>query len=68
MARGGQLLLCPGGGQATGNRAEMNNGVLAKDPGEDERAALDALAGQDRRQQGLSPRGSGLELMEPNFP
>lgn len=55
----GRLMLCPGGE----GQVEMSKGVL-----EGGRAAMDALPGQGQRQRGLSPRGSGLKLKEPNFP
>lgn len=46
-----------------GEKVRRSKGVL-----EGGRVAMDALPGQGQRQRGLSPRGSGLKLKEPNFP
>lgn len=71
VAKGGGLLPCPGGeGQRAGSQAETEGGwgwsTGQGSPGG--QAALDALPGQDSVSKASGPRGSGLELKEPNFP
>lgn len=63
LAKGGGLLPCPlGEGQAAGSQAETEVGVVggrgwsAGQGSRGGRAALDALPGQDQRQQGLRPQ------------
>lgn len=72
VAKGGGLLPCPGGeGQAAGSQAktegEWGGGVLAKDPRAG-RQPWTPFQGRTRVSKASGPRGSGLELKEPNFP
>lgn len=67
MARRGRLLLCPGGeGQAAGSQADMEQGADHSSAGG--RLLRMPFQGKTSVSEASGPRGSGLELKEPNFP